>query len=270
MVTEDIIREYEENGAVCLRGVFNNYWVDMARKGIEKTLANPSQYSENLKGPTGPGRYFNDYCNWKKIEELEKFVFESPAAEIVGKLMKSKEVAFYHEHVLTKEPGTMKETPWHQDQPYYPVDGDKVCSIWLPIDPVSMETTIQFVKGSHQTGKWFHPRKFATANKYEVINNEEQRIYHTIPDITKETSKDDILKWEVQPGDCIVFHMLSIHGAPGNTSLTVPRRVLSTRWLGDDAVLATRPWEVSPPITGGLKPGQRMLCDTFPLVWRAP
>ncbi|GFR29081.1 hypothetical protein TNCT_580851 [Trichonephila clavata] len=36
------------------------------------------------------------------------------------------QVSFYHEHVLVKEPGTDKETPWHHDQSYYPIDGDKV------------------------------------------------------------------------------------------------------------------------------------------------
>jgi hypothetical protein len=35
-------------------------------------------------------------------------------------------VKFYHEHVLNKEPGTEKATPWHHDQSYYPINGDKV------------------------------------------------------------------------------------------------------------------------------------------------
>ena len=33
---------------------------------------------------------------------------------------------FYHEHVFTKDPGTNHATPWHHDQPYYPVDGWQV------------------------------------------------------------------------------------------------------------------------------------------------
>ena len=44
---------------------------------------------------------------------------------------------FYHEHVLVKEPGTAASTPWHHDQSYYPVDGQDVCSLWIPVDPVS-------------------------------------------------------------------------------------------------------------------------------------
>lgn len=35
-------------------------------------------------------------------------------------------VSFYHEHVLIKDPGTNKKTPWHVDQTYYPINGDKV------------------------------------------------------------------------------------------------------------------------------------------------
>ena len=33
---------------------------------------------------------------------------------------------FYHEHVLVKEPGAQRVTPWHCDQPYYPIDGNQV------------------------------------------------------------------------------------------------------------------------------------------------
>ncbi|XP_077979054.1 putative phytanoyl-CoA dioxygenase [Glandiceps talaboti] len=269
MITEDIIHEYEENGAVCLRGVFDQNWIQLVEAGINKNLANPSQYSECLKGADGPGSYFNDYCNWQKIEEFEKYAKESPAAAIVGKLMKTQEVVFYHEHVLTKDPDTSKVTPWHHDQAYYPVDGNKVCSIWMPIDHVSIETSIQYVRGSHRWGKWFHPRKFATSLNYgRNANHTDDKIYEDMPDIDKEIPEGDILKWEMQPGDCVVFHMLTVHGAPANTSLTTPRRVLSTRWVGDDAVIATRPWDVSPPITGGLRPGDRVLCDTFPLIWK--
>lgn len=38
----------------------------------------------------------------------------------------------------------------------------------MPLDPVSFETAIQFVKGSHNWGKWFYPRKFATSKNYQI------------------------------------------------------------------------------------------------------
>ncbi|PRD36134.1 UNVERIFIED_CONTAM: hypothetical protein NCL1_09542 [Trichonephila clavipes] len=62
--------------------------------------------------------------------------------------------------------------------------------------------------------------------------------------------------------------MKTLHGAPGNASRTCWRRVLSTRWLGDDAIIARRPWKTSPPTVGGLHFGDRPICSEFPIVWR--
>ncbi|XP_035681378.1 probable phytanoyl-CoA dioxygenase isoform X1 [Branchiostoma floridae] len=267
-VDPEVLREYRENGAVCLRNVFSADWVDKVRKGIEKNKAHPSRYSESLVGEGGPGAYFNDYCNWRSIPEFQDFVYNSPAAHIAAQLMDSRTAIFYHEHVLTKDPGTYKTTPWHHDQSYYPVDGDKVCSIWMPVDPVPMETCVQFVRGSQGWG-WFYPRKFATTLNYSLTGGDTgSKTFRDVPDIDGDRNKYDILTWDVQPGDCIVFHMKTLHGAPANPSLSLRRRVVSTRWVGDDAVLAERPWEVSPPITGGLTYGDKMACDTFPLIWK--
>jgi hypothetical protein len=44
----------------------------------------------------------------------------------------------------------------------------------MPLDPVSLETTIEFVKGSHLWNKWFYPRKFSTFKNYQVIGEEER------------------------------------------------------------------------------------------------
>uniref|UniRef100_A0A2L2XYK1 Phytanoyl-CoA dioxygenase n=1 Tax=Parasteatoda tepidariorum TaxID=114398 RepID=A0A2L2XYK1_PARTP len=268
-IEQALIEEYEKNGAICLRGVFDENWIEIVRAGIEKNLNDPSCYSEKLKGEKGNGYYFDDYCNWKRIEEFKKFALESPAAAIAGTLTRSEEISFYHEHVLVKDAGTDKKTPWHHDQSYYPVDGEKVCSIWMPVDPVPRETCVQFVAGSHKWG-WYSPRKFETTQPYKVIDETlcSEKNYQQVPDIEANKEQWNILCWDLQPGDCIVFHMKCLHGAPGNMSTTHSRRVLSTRWLGDDATLARRPWEISPPITGGLQIGQRMVCKEFPVVWK--
>eukprot|EP00058_Branchiostoma_floridae_P027272 XP_002612763.1 hypothetical protein BRAFLDRAFT_97256 [Branchiostoma floridae] len=120
----------------------------------------------------------------------------------------------------------------------------------MPVDPVPMETCVQFVRGSQGWG-WFCPRKFATTLNYSLTGGDTgSKTFRDVPDIDGDRDKYDILTWDVQPGDCIVFHMKTLHGAPANPSLSLRRRVVSTRWVGDDAVLAERPWEVSPPITG--------------------
>jgi len=267
-VSQADVARFEKDGAIVLRNVFSKEWVEKVRAGIQINLEKPSQYSEKLALKEGQGSYFNDYCNWQIIKQFKDFAFNSPAAEIAATLMQSKYAVFYHEHVLNKEPGTEKETPWHQDQAYYPVDGGKVVSIWMPIDPVSEESSVKFVKGSHRWGKWFHPKKFATETNYPLERDvTDSKTFHDVPVADIESGKFELLKWSCEPGDCVVFHGMTIHGAKGNHSTSLERRVLSTRWVGEGTTIARRPWKVSPPILGGLGYGDLMVSDTFPLAW---
>lgn len=267
-IDDKLIEEYQENGAVCLRNVFSREWLELAAQGIEKNIASPSPLGEKLKGDKSDAYYFDDLCNWRRFPEIKKYALESPAAAIAGQLMKSEYASFYHEQILVKEPGAEKETPWHHDQAYYPIDGNKVCSIWMPIDVVPKDTCVQYVAGSHKWG-WYYPRKFETTLPYKVLNNENfDRVFEHVPDIDANRDQYKLLHWDLQPGDCIVFHMRTLHGAPGNASTTRRRRAIATRWLGEDAVLVNRPWEHSPPTLGGLKFGDRAVSDEFPIVWR--
>jgi ectoine hydroxylase-related dioxygenase (phytanoyl-CoA dioxygenase family) len=185
--------------------------------------------------------------------------------------MGSSKAIFYHEHLLIKEPGNLSRTPWHQDQPYYPVAGRQVCSIWMPLDPVPVESSLQFVKGSHSQGRLFWPRKFATQKNYQLKNEDDStglKDFDSVPDdIDSRPEKYKILSWALEPGDCVVFYGATLHGAAGNVSLNTSRRAFSTRWFGEEARFVYRPWELSPPFTGGLKPGESMACELFPLIW---
>lgn len=262
MISPADIQRYQQDGALCLKGVFDPQWIEAAAAGIRVNLTHPSPYFESLVAEGSKGAFIDDYCNWQKIPEFHDYVYHSPAGQIAKALMQTEQLIFYHEHVLVKEAGALKRTPWHQDQPYYPVSGKQICSIWMPIDPVPLETSLQFVRGSHNWDKQYIPRKFASENNYPLKEGESGFDgYEEVPDID---DSYEILSWALEPGDCVVFHGATLHGAAGNASLTAPRRVLSTRWLGDDARFTNRPWEPSPPITGGLKPGDPMACDTFP------
>lgn len=263
LISDTAVKTYQEDGAICLRGVFDPHWIEAVRAGIRANLMAPSPYFESLRAEGSKGAFMDDYCNWQKIPEFRDYIYNSPAPGIAKTLMRTEALIFYHEHVLIKEAGALKRTPWHQDQPYYPVAGKQICSIWMPVDPVSLETSLQFVKGSHNWGKQFIPRKFASENNYPLKDGASlDGSYEEVPDI----DGHEILSWELELGDCVVFHGATLHGAAGNSSLSSPRRVLSTRWVGDDARLVERPWEPSPPITGGLKFGDSMACETFPRV----
>ena len=171
---------------------------------------------------------------------------------------------FYHDHLLVKEPGTPEPTPWHHDQPYYPIDGAMVGSLWLPLDPVDRATTVEFVAGSHRWGRWFRPRYFNTRGS--ALGAPEDGLEET-PDIEADRAAYRILGWAMAPGDCVFFHALTLHGAGGNHT-SRRRRAYATRWLGEDTRFATRPGRISPPLEGhGLRPGDALACDLFPKFW---
>lgn len=258
-IPNEKIQQFQENGAVVLRGYFKE-WVAPLQRGIEKNMASPGPYVRDYTA-SGQGRFFGDYCNWQRFHEYREFLFDSPAPAVARKLMGSQTVRLFHEHVLVKEPGTSMPTPWHHDQPYYCVDGKQNCSIWLALDPVPRESSLEFVAGSHLLNKMFQPERFDKSPLYE------SSAYSPIPDIEDERDAHDILGWELESGDAVAFHFLTLHGAPGNRSNHVRRRAFSSRWLGDDAVYAVREGSTSPPFPHcRLRPGEPMQGDDFPLM----
>ena len=258
------IDSFARDGVLLLRGVFSD-WIDLLRSGVEANMRDPGPWGREYLSEDPGGRFFGDYCNWQRIEAYRRFIFDSPAATIAAGLMQSDSVRLFHEHVLVKEPGTDKITPWHHDQPYYCVDGRQVVSFWIPLDPVPQATCPEFIAGSQAWGQWFLPRKFSGID----YDHSDPRL-QPIPDIDANRDRYDIRSWALEPGDAIAFHFLTVHGAPANLSAQHRRRGFALRLLGDDAVYARRSGEVSPPFPGldkRLQPGDPMDTDEFPLVY---
>lgn len=261
-IGESEIGAFERDGAVCIRGLFKD-WVDVIAAGIERNMAEPGPYAaENLK-PGESGRFFDDYCNWQRIPEFERVIRESPAAEAAARLMRSNGAQLFHDHILIKEPGTSKATPWHQDAPYYFVDGRQTLSFWVPVDPVR-EATLRLIAGSHLWPKLVLPVRWLNdASFYADVD-----AYLPVPDPDREPEKYRVLEWEMEPGDAVAFHYRTVHGARANMSER-RRRAFSLRFVGDDARYVERPGRTSPPFPGhDMKQGQRLREDWFPVVWR--
>jgi len=179
--------------------------------------------------------------------------------------MQSETAQFFHDHVLVKEPGTSKKTPWHQDIPYYFVDGRQTVSMWIPVDPVGMDACPQFIRGSHLWEKMVLPTRWLDDGDFF----EGEDGYLPIPEPEKEPGRYDLLSWEMEPGDAILFDYRTVHGAPPNAG-TNRRRAFSMRWVGDDARYVERPGRTSPPYPGhGMRAGERLREDWFPVIFPA-
>ena len=261
--TPDLVAAWQRDGAVCLRGLLDADELTQLRRGIDANLAAPSPRAIIASQPDDPGFFIEDFCNWPTNPDYRALACASPLPQVAARLMQSSTVRLYHDHMLTKEPGTRQKTPWHQDQPYYNVSGLQNISFWIPADPVARPSTLESVAGSHR-GPWLMPRTFLTqqARWFPAGSLAE------LPDIDGQPGAHRILGWALQPGDVVAFHMLALHAAAG-----VPpgqrRRVFSLRYLGDDARHAPRRWATSPDFPGladVLPAGAPMDHPLFPLL----
>lgn len=258
LLTQAHIDDFNTDGVVLIKGLFADF-VTTLRKGIELNMNSPSQFAaENLQ--TGEqGRFFDDYCNWNRIEPYKKTIRESEAAAVAAELMQSKRVQLFHDHVLVKEAGTSKATPWHQDSPYYFVEGHQTLSFWSPMDPVT-DATLRCVVASHRWKKQVLPTRWLAEDNFYP----DSEHYLPVPD--PDAQGLAIKEWPMEPGDAVAFHFRTLHGARGNVAAR-RRRAFSLRLLGDDARFVQRPGPTSPPFPGhNMVPGQKLREDWFPML----
>ena len=264
-ITDAEVAAYDRDGAVLLKGLIDLEWVELLRQAVEADKAKPGAMVRYNTAPGGAGEFFVDFQLWRRWEQSRRFAIDGPGGAIAARMMGAQAINYYHDHLLVKEPGTQERTPWHHAQPYYPVEGWMVGSIWLPLDPVPKDVCVEFIPGSHRWERWFAPQFFKTGNPELRVQDPR---FEVIPDFEAERDQHQLLSWELAVGDCIFFHGLVVHGASGNPSPQGRRRAYATRWLGEDTRYAARSGQISPPIEGhGLQPGDPMDCELFPRVW---
>jgi ectoine hydroxylase-related dioxygenase (phytanoyl-CoA dioxygenase family) len=242
IVTPELIAEFAKNGVVVVRNLVDKEAVAKLAAGIDANMAKPSPRAKTASQDSDAGWFFEDFCNWQENEAYKNFIFNTDVAQVAGQLMQSKNVRLYHDHSLVKTAGTQQKTPWHQDQPYYNIDGKQNISMWFPVDPIPRESTLEFIAGSH-LGPWLMPRSFMDKQAKWFPEGS----LADLPDIEGNRAAFDIVGWALEPGDAVFFHMLSLHAASGSAS---NRRVFSVRFLGDDITHAPRSWVTSPDFPG--------------------
>ena len=267
-VERSTIDTYRDEGVAILRGVVTESELESLRAGIDAVVARPSTRAKVASSEDDPGFFLEDFCTWRDRPEFGDFLRTTRLPAIAAELMGSERVVMYHDHVLVKEPRTRQRTPWHQDQPYYDVEGMQNVSFWIPVDPVSIDSSLELVAGTH-VGPWLMPRSFLDQQAKWFPEG----TLADLPDVDARRNEFTIRSWSLEPGDAIAFHMLTVHGAPGVAG-DARRRVFSLRVLGDDMVYAPRDWVCSPDFGAVISPnddtrraGEPLTGDWFPELW---
>ena len=263
-ITDVEIRTYREDGIVRLRGLFDPEVVETMRNAAEECMAaDPTDLTmEIARMQNTDGRFFFYTFLWLRNQKCRDFVHHSIAAEIAGRLMGASKTNIFFDQWLIKEPGTLIETPWHHDMPYWPVLGDHVCTLWLALDPVTAETgAVEYIRGSHRWGQRLKPQSFSGHTKFD-------EDLPPVPDIEAERDRHEMIQHALEPGDCTVHHGLLVHHAPGNSATDRRRRAYVTRWTGDDARFHPHDGVQHMPPLPDIPAGGPLDSDLWPVIWR--
>ena len=271
MITEADVSAYRADGVIVLRQFFDKQWLRELAEGIERNVAAPSKRTlEYVNDPNTHSRFFYDALPVGESDWYDRFMLDSPMGESVGRLMGSSRALAYYISVFVRSPGTRNRTPWHQDQPSWAAAGEQACSLWMSLDPVPQATALEFVRASHRWRSTYQRPDFFISH-YE---HDRRAALPPFPDIEADREAYDIVSWALEPGDCVVFHGMTVHGGSGNLPKELGRRAVSVQWLGDDARFRLVPGGDDPCMSDGLmahglKPGDPMECPVCPAAWRA-
>lgn len=160
--------------------------------------------------------------------ELQRVVtmYSVVAEALIG----CEEVLVYWDKTFTKPPhaqGT-RQSVWHQDYPYNPIDRRGFLSVWLAVNDVTAEMgAMRFVPGSHRLGP---------LGRFDLVGREHEWDETLRPEDVELVSPP--VTQPLLAGEATVHDGLTLHGAGENLS-EVPRWgwtmifiPAETRWTG--------------------------------------
>ncbi|MFV8751627.1 phytanoyl-CoA dioxygenase family protein [Nannocystaceae bacterium ST9] len=259
---------FQRDGAVVMRNVVSGDWLARMAGAVERALAEPGTTAVDYTPRDRPGRFFNDFFLWLRDPDFRAFMRDSPLPELAAAFLAAPRVGIFFDQLFVKEPRTQEHMPWHQDMPYWPVRDADLVTIWVPLDPVTRESgSVVYAKGSHRWGRvakrWTLPREGEAppiaAHMQTEMMAETQFVY-----------------WDLQPGDVLIHHPLTVHASFANATPGTRRRALALRYYAEGCVFESRPDDIlqNPRVRELLPPlelveGEPIRGAAFPIVWPA-
>jgi len=210
-ITPEHVAFYRENGFIQCDGFFTREEVAGLRDALDRAVADQR---DRILGQTGPVaddymRVFNQLVNlWTDYHAVKPYTFHPRLAESARRLSETRHVRLYHDHALIKPPGERsRETNWHQDAPYWPMDPVGALSAWIALDDVSLlNGCLQFIPGSHRFGR-LEPIRLGVDGE-SIVEKMEARGQHVAAPVTA----------EMNAGGVTFHHGCTFHYATPNRS----------------------------------------------------
>jgi len=280
-ITEEQIAQYQRDGAILLKGILTEEEKTLLEQGMEESYAKPGKRSTRATDGQGRGETFMEsFPSQASSPSLQRLLDIGRIPEIAARMMRAPSAQLVLDQIFYKQKGVVIPTPWHQDTPYLRVRGDDMIRVWLTADFSPKELTLQIIRGSHRWGIVFDPQIKGDNN---VKNTGEGRMIQLsgaegaprVPDIASYPESFDILSWDVEPGDALVFNGNMLHAAGGAEDSPHRRRAYTSMWAGPELRYIAPPDNAIPTLAEVRK--IRIPYDTrvgdhpeaFPVGWHA-
>ena len=269
--------DYGTHGAVHLPGFLGDEELARLQDVVDAAAATvdqprtADQLSSSLRSD---GRLTIRYL-WRDNVHLRQVLFQPAIAQPIARIIGSKTLRFWFDltfvHFATETGEAGMGTPWHHDVPTFSFKGDLMPSLWLALTPAnSTLSRLMFIDGSHRTNHGYY-----RSPELKKPAPGERDGFVDLPDFDAMIASGEVrmLTWDCQPGDAILLHPCTIHGALGHDGNgRHPRRIaMTTRWLGDDVRFLPHSYDRArqqPAIAQtSLMLGQRPHGEWFPLIY---
>lgn len=281
MLTTAQTRTFKEDGCLLVERAVDQSEVARVLGAVDELVDAPSPKGATVTKEDDPGNYFLDRYLYPTNPTFAGFVDELGLADLAAAATGSKNIRLYFDQVFVKDPGTREQFSWHQDRPFWAVDGEQICSTWLALTAADAAgSALEFVRGSHLWGVDHRPDypgmrgldpALAERKLWDGIEEHLQNYEAVAIDYEDHPETYEIISYAVEPGDVLLFDYRTMHRSRGNSS-EGRRAAVSWRWLGDDATWSPKVGS-DPIITQAdthLRPGDLITDDdTFPLVFSA-
>ena len=272
LVSAEDLESFRHDGVVCLRRAFDPAWLDLLGRGIDRNMAAPGPHFEARTRDGNAARYCEDFWAWSRIPEFERFVRESPAAPLAARLLEARRINLVMDNWFLREAGAAARPPWHHDIAYFDFAG-RMCVLWLPLEASATNEGIAFVRGSHLWDKLFMRVYFKDHELAEAPGRVNGQTYEAPPDIDADRDAYDLVAFDLEPGDCLLFDMRTLHGPPAGP---LPQRTLrrfTLRMTAEDGVIRYRgDWAKQERAifeAAGHRDGDALDSAFFPRLWEA-
>ncbi|WP_404388001.1 phytanoyl-CoA dioxygenase family protein [Humibacillus xanthopallidus] len=219
-VSDDHVAAYRATGHVRLTQVASAAEAAAYRAPVAAAVERLSTETRPLAERDSYGMAFLQVMNlWRHDPAVERFVKASRFADVAARLLGVPRVRLYHDQALFKEPGG-GYTPWHQDAMYWPLDGSRCLTMWMPLVDITPDHGgLAFASRSHVDGP---------LSDIGISDASEEHFDHLLDERGLVIDEPVAMR----AGDASFHSGWTVHKALGNTADRM-REVMTVIWFAD-------------------------------------